>query len=55
MTAAEVEAFVAAGHVRLDYCRMASEIIVDGDKVARGIPPRCAAKGAAERVTSSRF
>ena len=32
MTAAEVEAFVAAGHVRLDYCRMASEIIVDGDK-----------------------
>jgi hypothetical protein len=49
MTAAEVEAFVAAGHVRLEYCRMGGEIIVDGDKwlvgFLQGAPRKAAQSG----------
>ena len=49
MTATEAEAFVAAGHHRLEYCRMASEIVVDGEKWLVGFvqgAPRKAAQNA---------
>ena len=48
MTAAEVEAFVAAGHVRLEDRRMASEIIVDGDRWLVGFR-----QGAPRKATQS--
>ena len=46
---AAAEAFVAAGHQRLEYCRMASEIVVDGEKWLVGFvqgAPRKAAQNA---------
>ena len=49
MTATEAEAFVTAGHHRLEYCRMASEIVVDGEKWLVGFvqgAPRKAAQNA---------
>ncbi len=53
MTAAEVEAFVAAGHVRLEYLQNGRRDHRRWRQVARRIPPRCAAKGGAERVTGT--
>ena len=49
MTATEAEAFVAAGHHRLEYYRMASEIVIDGETWLVGFvqgAPRKAAQNA---------
>ncbi len=46
MTATEAEAFVAASHHRLEYCRMASEIVVDGEKWLVGFVQGAPLKGA---------
>jgi hypothetical protein len=44
MTAAEAEAFLAAGHARLAYCRTTARIVVDDARwlvgFAEGAPKR---------------
>ena len=47
MTAAEVEAFIAAGHARLKFARYCMEIAIDADRWVVGF-----AQGAPKRIES---
>jgi len=44
MTREEAQAFLAAGHARLEYCRMTARIVIDDERwlvgFAEGAPKR---------------